>query len=715
MSQVQPLLVNPDKVQGIHSDAMERGESYQARWKALEEAWARETAYLARIAELEQRVLLEESFAWAIASRLSALRRLLAPETTRRDRWLRLCLRGLRLWQREGWRVLGRRAAAKVGRRLKHDFAFLARRRQSLPKSDFERWLANQWITPDEQAKQRQFARDYARWFAKQQLTPKELAAQRQAASAFVYRPLISILTPTYNPPKKILRATLACLQAQTYDRWELCVADGRSTDPAVRRVLEKAAKADPRIRVRFLAENGGISRNSNVCLEMARGEFVALLDHDDMLAPSALFEVARRLNEDPQLDFLYSDKDHISEDGLHHFSPCFKPAWSPDIMLMGCYLTHFTVLRTERVRAVGGFNPEIEGAQDWDLFFRVLEGTCRIAHIPKVLYHWRFWPQSTSAGIEAKPYAVAAQLRAINDHCRRSGRKAEVALGAWGCSPRLRRGSLGARSITVVLRTDGTGGRLPALLHMLQHHQSRDNLTVVVAHVGPLPSALPDYYESLTRDHQARVVFQRADESIPALLNRAAHGQEVDLLFFLSDWLYPVEGWLDDLVVCAEQPGVAIVGGQLLSPDHTILQGMLVLRRDGQVLPLFAGMSWGERNCFGDANWYRNCSALGAAGLMIRRQVFDQVGGFNPDYQQAGYDVDLCCRVRAQGQRILYNPFVRFIDQSGEGHFVPLETADQERLRTTCREFLADGDPYFNANLADHSSRPLLRAEPRP
>src|SRR5262245_52914682 len=184
MSQVRSLIVNADEMHGVHSYATGRSESYQERLKELEEARARETAYLARIAELEQRVLLEESFAWRIASRLSALRRRLAPETTRRDRWLRLCLRGLRLWRREGWRVLGRRAAAKAGRRLKHDFAFLARLRQWLPKSDFERWLANQWITPGEQAKQRQFARDYQRWFTKQQLTPRELVAQRQAASA---------------------------------------------------------------------------------------------------------------------------------------------------------------------------------------------------------------------------------------------------------------------------------------------------------------------------------------------------------------------------------------------------------------------------------------------------------------------------------------------------------------------------------------------------
>lgn len=682
----------------------------ETRWKLLMEAQAREAGYLRRIAELNQqahailstlaggrgaemlslrpeaRELITNSFTWAIALRLSALRSRLAPEASRRDRWLRLCMRGLRLWRREGLKVLSRRTAGKLKRRL-NALPFLSRRGQEpLPLSDYERL------------------------FAAQQLTPAELAAQRHTASTLPYRPLISILTPTYNTPKDILRATLATVQAQTYDNWELCIADGGSSDPALRRILEKAATTDPRICVRFLSANRGISHNSNACLEMAKGEFVALLDHDDLLAPSALFEMVQRLNEDPQLDFLYSDKDLITENGSRHFNPLFKPAWSPDIMLMANYLTHFNILRTERVCAVGGFRPEADGAQDWDLFLRVLEGTTRIAHIPKVLYHWRYWPQSTSAGINAKPYASAAQLRVINEHCRRTGRKGEVVTdrsGYW----HLRRNDPDAKRITVIVRTDGTSGRLPGLLRKLQQQQDRDHLSLVVAHVGTLPSPLHDYYESLTCDHQVRVVVQGKGESIPALLNRAAQGQETDLLLFLTDWLDPVEGWLDELVVCAEQPGVAIIGGKITNRSDTLLQGALVLRRDGQVLPLYAGLTGSEWGSFGDSRWYRNCSAVSGACLMIHRDAFVQAGGFDPDYQRSGHDVDLCCRVRAQGQRILYNPFAAFVAPTAEGRFVPLGTADQQRLRTACQSLLSECDPYFNANLAEDSPRPRLRS----
>ncbi len=536
------------------------------------------------------------------------------------------------------------------------------------------------------------------------------MAAQRENAKAFRYRPVISILTPTCNPPKEILQATIASVLAQTYDRWELCLADGRSTDPAVRQLLEEAAQADERIRVRFFDVQQGISHNSNACLELARGEFVALLDHDDLLAPTALYEVVRRLNEDPELDFLYSDKDLITEDGSRHFNPLFKPAWSPDIMLTGNYLTHFNVLRTERVRAAGGFRPETDGAQDWDLFFRVLEGNVRIAHIPEVLYHWRFWSRSTSAGLEAKPYARAAQLRTLNEHCRRSGRKGEVILDRSGFL-RLRRDPGEPKSIAIIVHTDGTSGRLPALLGKIQQLEGEDPVRVVVAHTGLLPAPVRDYYEWLRRDNRTRIVVGSEEEAVAAVLNRAAEGQETDLLLFLKDWLDPADSdWLDELVAWVEQPGVGIVGGQVADADGTLLQGPLVLRRDGQVLPLFASIKGADWNCFGDTNWYRNCSAVGAACLLVRRDAFAQAGGFNPHYQQAGHDIELCCRVTAQGRRIVYNPFAKFLAPPREGRFIPAGTADRERLRLICESAVPQGDPYFSSHLADHSPRPLLR-----
>jgi SAM-dependent methyltransferase len=274
---------------------------------------------------------------------------------------------------------------------------------------------------------------EFYRWISETEPAEEDLRHQREESGRLNYQPLVSIILPVHRIPVWILEETIQSVVNQTYPLWELSIAGGELSRK-VRRCAESHASRDPRIKFNWLPRNLGISGNSNAALRPAQGEFVALLDHDDVLAPFALFEIVRRLNEDPELDLLYSDKDMLSPGG-RRFQPLFKPRWSPAMMLSANYLTHLTVLRRSIVEEIGGFRSEMDGSQDWDLFLRFVERTSRIERVPRVLYHWRVVPTSVARSIGAKPYALAAQERAVHEHLERTGRPCSVVR----CGPYLR------------------------------------------------------------------------------------------------------------------------------------------------------------------------------------------------------------------------------------------------------------------------------------
>jgi hypothetical protein len=261
---------------------------------------------------------------------------------------------------------------------------------------------------------------DYAEWIARNEPSPDDLAAQVLLANDLSYRPKFSVVMPVYEISAEILQAAIDSLKAQTYDNWELCASVIPRLNPAAAALLHDRSEDDARIRVCELESNLGISGNSNRALEAASGEFIALLDHDDTLAPFAFYEAASLLNRDPAVNFIYSDRDEISEDGRTRSNPFFKPGWSPEILTSANYLTHVCIMRTEHVRALGGWRLETDGAQDWDLFLRATNEYGGVRHIPKMLYHWRHAPSSVSAtGLAGKPYARGAQVRTVESYCR--------------------------------------------------------------------------------------------------------------------------------------------------------------------------------------------------------------------------------------------------------------------------------------------------------
>ena len=490
----------------------------------------------------------------------------------------------------------------------------------------------------------------------------------------FAYRPKIGVILPVYKVQQEVLSDTLESVRNQTYDNWELCVVHADPAASGNRALLKTLAEADPRIRVEFLESNLGISGNSNRALAMSTGDFAALLDHDDTLAPFALFEVAQRLNEDASLDFIYSDKDQLSEDGQTRMDPLFKPHWSPDLLWSANYLTHLCVLRTSLVRELEGWRSETDGAQDWDLFLRAAEKTNRIAHIPKVLYHWRRVSTSVAArGNDAKPYAAEAQLRTLRFHLERQGWQAEPAFTSAGLT-QLRWTSAEIPRISVIVPCEDD-------------------------------SNIEEFRARIPEVMKARVELLVAPPAA-AHLNRAVSGSSGEIVVFVDRRVgVGSETWLAELTGILSQPGIGIAGCKLFSiSTHLIRHAGICFNTDGEIVYPFVDEPDYVYNSFGGANWYRNLLAVSGACFAIRRDVFDRVGGFSETPAFPRLDVDLCLKVVLDaGLRVVYNPFARMWQDED----ALLEQALPGDGAAYIRATFPEGDPYYNPNLVRTAHAP--------
>jgi GT2 family glycosyltransferase/glycosyltransferase involved in cell wall biosynthesis len=565
---------------------------------------------------------------------------------------------------------------------------------------------------------------DYAAWIARNEPDAAGLAEQMKAAEKLGHRPLISLLTPVLDTPAPILDATIWSIANQTYDHWELCLVDGGSTDPGTRQSLESWAARDPRVRVAYLDSNRGIAGNTNVALGMARGEFIALLDHDDMLPAYALYEVAKRIDEEPEVDFLYSDKDLINGDGTERFWPLFKPSWSPEVMLNANYLTHLTTMRTSLVREIGGWRPETDGAQDWDVFLRVLEKTDRVAHIPKVLYHWRLWGRSVASGLAAKPYVVQAQDLTLNEHLKRVGHDGALMpdpsilkLDPNNHTYRFRPECGGRDPVSIVVPTQVGSSRLPALLdEIFGRETDYENVEVVVVHCGPRTPQLRDYYTDLGAGRPIRVVETDAEPGSTAAYAAGARAATGRFLLFLSEGLRPyASDWLAELVQASRLPGVGVVGAKLITADDRIEHAGLVIGLDGLVGPIYGGQYMYHGDISGSIDWYRNYSAVSGQCLMIGRELYEQLGGFDESYKKYGADVALCLAAGEAGHRVVFTPYAKLRRVGEPPSLAGVPRSDLLRLYDRCLPVLAAGDRYYNPNLLTGSAAPRLRVEEAP
>jgi GT2 family glycosyltransferase len=545
----------------------------------------------------------------------------------------------------------------------------------------------------------------YHRWIAAH-APASESPAAADALAAWDDRPCISIITPVYNTDARWLRACIESVLRQTYDRWELVLADDASTSEDTIRVLDEYAGCDDRIRLVRLARNSHISAASNAALDAATGSFVGFLDHDDELAPGAMAEIAAWIRDHPDVDFIYSDEDKIDPSGAR-CDPYFKPDWSPEHFMNFMYTNHLMVLRRSLVDEVGRFRLGYEGSQDYDLALRVLRHTSRVGHVPSVLYHWRQIAGSAAAESEAKPWALAAARRALEDHVAQAFDGAEVFDGAAPGLFRVRRRIAGSPSVSVVITTDDRSrdisGRavalLPNALRSLFGKTTYGRYDVIVADNRNLSEAsrtatagMP--YRLVSYDFTAPFNFAHK-------LNFAARHATGDYLVILNDDIEIVSpDWLEGLLEYAQEPEIGAVGAKLYYPDGRLQHAGLVLGVCGVAAHVFHQAPGTTPGYFGSTLGPRNYSAVTGACMMTRRSLFEALGGFDERLAIDFNDVDYCLRLRRAGYRIVFTPHVELchLESGSQGHRT-WNAAEAEHMRRHWADVLAR-DPYYNANL---------------
>jgi O-antigen biosynthesis protein len=536
------------------------------------------------------------------------------------------------------------------------------------------------------------------------------------------YTPLISILMPVYDVEERWLRCAIQSVLDQCYPHWELCVADDHSPRPQVRAVLEEFASRDRRVKVTYRRENGHISMATNSALELATGEFVAFLDNDDQLAEHALYLVAEELNAHPEADLVYSDEDKMDEEGERYF-PNFKPDWNPDLLCSTNFLCHLVLCRTALVRRLGGLRVGYEGAQDYDLLLRLVEQIpeSHIRHIPRVLYHWRSMPGSTAHATSEKSYAHEAGRRALASHFQRQGISATVVDAAW-CSYRavypIHQGS----RVSLILDVGDTA-QIDGALELTRHTRF-DAIEILI-----VKSRRDRRFESMDaledqEPWQVRWIQVPADVSPSARLNVAARHASGDILGFLGPVKPLGPDWLTEMVSHAVRPEIGAVGAKLYGPSGTIHEAGVILGVAGLVGRAYHNVR-SDIEMLGRmierAGVIQNCSAVTRNCLLLRRAVWDQMGGFDEvNLPSLLEDVDLCLRIRKQGYRILWTPFAELRcgdpDRADEGasedeHW---DVAEQTAYfhRKWARELRQD--PCYNPNLTLEQENLSLATPPR-
>ena len=530
----------------------------------------------------------------------------------------------------------------------------------------------------------------------------------RQSLDTMILRPVISILTPVYNTPEKWLRRAIDSVLEQHYPHWELCIADDCSTAPHVRRILDEYAARDKRIKVAYRETNGHIANATNTALDLATGEFIALLDHDDEITPDALLEVAAAVNENPTADFIYSDEDKIDEDGVCT-DPFYKPDWSPDYFLTCMYTCHLGVYRTSMVRDLGGFRPEVNGAQDYDLALRFAAGTERIHHIPKVLYHWRTLEASTASGADAKDYAYPAAQRAIANYLALTGTAGDVLPGPRDGFHRVLYDIKGTPRVSIVIPSAGRiidhEGRRIDLLRMcigsVLEKSTWPEVEIVVIHNCDLR---PDL-EAWLKSRAVLVPYDKEPFNLAEKINLGAGHASGEHLIILNDDIEVIApDWIENMLRYSQQPGVGAVGAKLLFPNNRIQHAGVVLLNGAPGHPYYNHPSE-DIGYFLSAQVARNYIAVTGACMMTRHELWDKVGGFSEDFPLNYNDVDYCLKVRELGCRTVYVPEVELyhyesVSREAARGVKPGEL-DHFQSKWLERYFL---DPYYNPNLpTDH------------
>lgn len=546
----------------------------------------------------------------------------------------------------------------------------------------------------------------YEAWLARHKVDKRTLRRQKHAA--FAQKPLISIVIPLYCTPLPYLKELLESVRRQSYENWQLCLADG-SPDDKAKEFIEKHYGREKRIVYRKLEENGGISANTNEAVALAAGEYLMLCDHDDTLEPDALYEIVKAIN-DTGADVLYTDEDKVSMDGRHYFDPNFKPDFNLFRLRENNYICHIFVVKKSLTDETGLLRSEFDGAQDFDFILRCCEKAQKITHIPKVLYHWRCHMDSTAADPSSKAYAYEAGRKAVREHYQRLGIDAKVEMTERPGWYRSHVKVQGNPLISVIIPNKDHTDDLELCLFSMTRKSTYRNYEILIVENNSEKEETFEYYRKLPdRYPKARVLTWEKEFNYSAINNFAAKEAKGEYLLFLNnDVEILTPDWMEEMLQNCQQENVAAVGAKLYYPDDTIQHAGVVLGLGGIAGHIMCRASKGDPGYFGRMISVQEISAVTAACMMVKKSDFDAVGGLDETFQVAFNDIDLCMKFRAAGKKIIFTPYAELYHYESKSRGLEDTPEKQFRFDKEVKRFqekwaqqLEMGDPYYSPNLS--------------
>jgi len=539
----------------------------------------------------------------------------------------------------------------------------------------------------------------YDEWYKKKLLS---LEKQNRRVKRYKYRPLISIVVPVYNTPITFLREMVDSLKKQTYDNWELCIADGSGENIPLKKELEILSQNDKRIKFVVLSENKGIAANTNEALVLATGEYVGLLDHDDFLAPQALSSIIDVLQEE-EIDVFYSDEDFVSGDGQTFILPILKPDYSIDLLCSHNYITHFFVVKREIIKKVGGFRSEYDGSQDYDIIFRCLEHAKGVKHIPEILYHWRMHSGSVAGDPESKTYAYDAGLKAIESHFKRTDVKASVECiqglhGMYHTSYEI----LDNPKVSIIIANIRNDSLVENNIVNLLKNSSYKNIEIILIDGEEVKHLFQKHTFYLEKYPNVKVCLCKNGNNYAQINNYGAkHATGNYLLFLNSELEITTSTGIEELLGVCIQERVGAVGGKVLFKDNTVRHAGIVIGRKRKIEYPFVGIDNMDDGYLQRPRINCDYSAVSWLCMIVRKELFQQMHGFNTHIDNGISDVEFCYRLREQGKRIVYVANSQWKTKTTGKKIYGLNRHISRQSRQFLKKITKKRDPYYNKNFS--------------
>ena len=544
---------------------------------------------------------------------------------------------------------------------------------------------------------------EYEEWLRRHE--PSKIRLYQQKRKKFARMPKISIVVPLYRTPEEYLREMLDSVRRQSYQNWELCLSDGSGEDSPITEILKEYTKKDSRIQVKNNKKQLHISDNTNVALDMATGDYIAFMDHDDLLTPDALYECVAELNEYPDTELIYTDEDKITMDGEEYFFPHFKPDFNLDLLRANNYICHFCVIRKSLIEEIGGLRSDFDGAQDYDLVFRCVEKTI-MAHVPRILYHWRVHQVSTADNPISKTYAFEAGQRAIEAHLLRCGEHAEVLPELDRGFYRVRYKMQGNPKISILIPNKDHIKDLEKCLQSISRSDYK-NYEIIIIENNSEKAETFAYYKTIESD-RIRILKWEGSFNYSAINNYAVSETDGEYLVLLNNDTEVIgKDWLGEMLANCQRKEVGIVGAKLYYPNGQVQHAGVIVGIRGIAGNMFRGLPKGYSGYMHKASTQQDLSAVTAACMMVKRSVYEEVGGFEEQLAVAFNDVDFCLKVRRCGYLVVYDPYVKLYHYESRSRGA--EDNEEKIRRYQCEidyvrrnwsEIMEKGDPMYNPNL---------------